>query len=61
MDRVAPVNLDDGAMAGAETIRLCLDWGLVRGRGEGEEWRWDSMAANLRSFTVSGASQELVG
>jgi hypothetical protein len=31
------------------------------GRGEGEEWRWDYMAANLRSFKVSGASQDLVG
>jgi hypothetical protein len=30
-------------------------------RGEGEEWRWDGMAANLRSFRVSGASQDLLG
>jgi hypothetical protein len=29
--------------------------------GRGEDWRWDRMAANLRSFRVSGASQDLVG
>jgi hypothetical protein len=32
---VASVNLDDGAMADAETIRLGLGWGLVRGEGGG--------------------------
>jgi hypothetical protein len=30
---VASVNLDDGAMADAETIRLGLGWGLVPGGG----------------------------
>ena len=56
---MASVNLDDSAMADAETIRLGLggDWS----GGRGEDWRWDRMAANLRSFRVSGASQDRVG